>query len=572
MANVPRFASQGIDEPLLLTATTSYQYSVSAVRLESVYEVAAEAAVPIEAEADLPEDQSPELPHWTYPPTGAVPKVLSRDSGNTDEDLGAWSNLPAPTWREENADWEVHEEEFEPAMLAHEEAPLGSLDEWGPSDRQPWEFDLPGADAPVVDREGDPLVDFDDELDADLDKGPWARSEAGDPGGTSVRADLPGRSEIETPSLFSTGPVAIGGASTEPTPALVDLPCASAGDTPDVDAGDAGRTEQVVAVSAEVAAGSPQPRPGPVGRRRSAAPVRRIGGGLSRFQPDGRFSGTGDGDSEGPRGSVAVRVATALPVAVVAIVAFLWGPVPILVVAVIVVTMAAAECFSALRRAGRHPATLLGLVGTVALLVGVYQRGETALVAVVALAVVFTLLWFLFGVERGADPVTGTAATLFGFGWIAVLGSFAALLLDPRLFPDRHGEAYLFGAVLATVAADVGALVFGMWLGRHPVARSVSPRKTWEGVVGGGVVAVLVSFLWTGSIHPWTPARAALLGLVVAVLAPIGDLCESMVKRDLGVKDMGSLLPGHGGVLDRVDALLFVLPATYYLVRAFHMG
>jgi phosphatidate cytidylyltransferase len=100
----------------------------------------------------------------------------------------------------------------------------------------------------------------------------------------------------------------------------------------------------------------------------------------------------------------------------------------------------------------------------------------------------------------------------------------------------------------------------------------VSPNKTWEGLIGGAVFSVVLSAVIVGEIHPWTPGKAALLGLVVAVVAPIGDLCESMLKRDLRLKDMGTLLPGHGGVLDRVDALLFVLPATYYLVRAVHLG
>jgi phosphatidate cytidylyltransferase len=118
----------------------------------------------------------------------------------------------------------------------------------------------------------------------------------------------------------------------------------------------------------------------------------------------------------------------------------------------------------------------------------------------------------------------------------------------------------------------VGALAIGSWLGRRPLAPQVSPNKTWEGLIGGAVVAVALSAAVTGQVHPWTVPKAALLGLVVAVVAPVGDLCESLVKRDLGLKDMGSILPGHGGVLDRVDGLLFVLPTTFYLVRVLNLG
>src|SRR6185437_4385019 len=98
------------------------------------------------------------------------------------------------------------------------------------------------------------------------------------------------------------------------------------------------------------------------------------------------------------------------------------------------------------------------------------------------------------------------------------------------------------------------------------------PNKTWEGLFGGAVAAVLAAVVIVHFIHPWTVGKAAVLGLVVAVVMPIGDLSESMIKRHLGVKDMGRILPGHGGLLDRIDGLLFVLPTTYYLVRAFHMG
>jgi phosphatidate cytidylyltransferase len=242
-----------------------------------------------------------------------------------------------------------------------------------------------------------------------------------------------------------------------------------------------------------------------------------------------------------------------------------------LVLSTVVVTIAAAECYAALRRAGRRPAALLGLVATVGVMVSAYAKGVSALPLVLALVVVTSMIWYLAGVEKGS-PVEGIVSTVFGFVWVGLLASFAALMLAPSQYPHRHGVAFMLGAVIATVAADVGALVVGGSLGRHPLAPRVSPQKTWEGFIGGAVLAVAASAAITGQVHPWTPGKAAVLGLVVAVVAPLGDLCESLIKRDLKLKDMGSLLPGHGGVLDRVDGLLFVLPVTYYLVRVLHLG
>jgi phosphatidate cytidylyltransferase len=258
-------------------------------------------------------------------------------------------------------------------------------------------------------------------------------------------------------------------------------------------------------------------------------------------------------------------------VAVVALLAFKLGTVTSLVLTTVVVTFAAGECFGVFRRAGYHTATLLGLVGTISLMVGAYTKGIAALPLVLVLITVFTLVWYLLGIERGS-AVAGTAATLLTIGWVSLLGSYAGLLLSPSSFPNRHGIAFLLGAIIATVANDVGALVIGGWLGSRPLAPNISPNKTWEGLFGGAVFSILASTVVVGSIHPWSASNAALLGVVVAVVAPIGDLCESLLKRDLRLKDMGTLLPGHGGVLDRVDALLFVLPATYYLVRALNIA
>lgn len=267
-----------------------------------------------------------------------------------------------------------------------------------------------------------------------------------------------------------------------------------------------------------------------------------------------------------PKRDMGSAVGIAVALFAVALALFKAGPTPALLLAIAVVTVAAAEAYDVLRRAGYRPATLLGLVATVSLMLAAYNDGETAIPLVLALTTMFSFLWYFFGVVR-ARPTVNVAVTLFVFLWVGVLGSFAALLLA---LPDREGIAFLLGAILATAGYDIGGLFFGKQMGSRPLAPEISPTKTVEGLLGGMAAAVFVAVLVVGvvpGISPWTSGKALLLGLVVAVVAPLGDLCQSMVKRDLGVKDMGALLPGHGGVLDRFDSLLFVLPATYYLVQ-----
>jgi len=292
-----------------------------------------------------------------------------------------------------------------------------------------------------------------------------------------------------------------------------------------------------------------------------------------RPQPARSGDEPGSDPSAGRRGgrNVPVAIATGLVVAAVAVGCFSAGAVPSEVLAVVIVTAAAAEGFGTLRRAGYRPATLVGLAATVGSLVAAYNHGLGALAVVAALTVLVTMAWYLLGLS-GGSAVEGIGVTLLLYGWVGLLGSFAAVLVAPSLFPHRHGVAFLFGAVAAVVAADVGALAVGAWRGRHPLAPRISPNKTWEGAIGGAVAAVVVSTLVTGHMHPWTPGKAAILGVVAAVLAPVGDLAESLVKRELGLKDMGSVLPGHGGVLDRFDGMLFVLPATFFLVRLLRLG
>ena len=267
---------------------------------------------------------------------------------------------------------------------------------------------------------------------------------------------------------------------------------------------------------------------------------------------------------------VAIGAGIALGVAV--LVAAKIGAAALVVLVTAVLVVAAFELYETLRTRGYHPATLLGLVGTASMMGAVYWKGQDAMPMVLSLFVVFTFLWYLAGVVH-ARPAMNVAITIMAFMYVGFLGSFAALLLripgGTLLKPGHDGITLFLLPVIATVAYDVGAYAIGGRTGRTPLAPSISPNKTWEGLVGATVITFAVTLIVqiVFKMHPWTFGRAFWLAAVVCVAAPLGDLAESMIKRDLGVKDMGRVMPGHGGVLDRIDGLLFVAPAVYYLLR-----
>lgn len=292
------------------------------------------------------------------------------------------------------------------------------------------------------------------------------------------------------------------------------------------------------------------------------APSRRTVTTSIRTRPEPEYQAPSGGRDIG------TAVAIGVVLAAVALFAFRLGPAGAMVFSTAVVTIAAVELFAVLRRAGYRPATLLGLTGTVSLMIAAYNEGEAAVPLVLGLVVVTTFLWYLFDVVR-ARPTVNIATTLLGFMWVGFLGGFAALLLA---IPNRVGVAALLGTVICTVGYDVGGLFFGSQIGSRPLMPEISPNKTVEGLLGGVGSAIVLGAAFGMLVSPWNFQRGLALGVVVAVMAPLGDLAESMIKRDIGVKDMGTLLPGHGGVLDRFDAMLFVLPASYYLVKVLNLA
>lgn len=175
----------------------------------------------------------------------------------------------------------------------------------------------------------------------------------------------------------------------------------------------------------------------------------------------------------------------------------------------------------------------------------------------ITLLVAFSLLWQMARKERDI-PMVGWALSLGGAIYIGLLLSHFILLRD---IPEGWGWTLL--AFFPTWANDAGAYFVGRWIGEHPFAPRISPKKTWEGSIGGWISGIAVGIL-VGAVLRLPLLHASLLGLLISLAATGGDLVESMFKRWAGVKDSGRLIPGHGGVLDRIDSLLFSVAAVYY--------
>jgi phosphatidate cytidylyltransferase len=211
-----------------------------------------------------------------------------------------------------------------------------------------------------------------------------------------------------------------------------------------------------------------------------------------------------------------------------------------------------------------RPLVLAGYAGALATLLGAQLGGAEWMVGGFMLTLVLAFL--LYGIAETRQTATVTmSTTILGTAWIA-LGLGHVLLL--RDVPE-HGRLAVFTVLLAVFADDTAAYLIGRLVGRHKLAPSLSPGKTWEGFVAGTAAAILVSFFALYEQDFLSIPESIVLGAAVALAGAAGDLFESALKRDLQVKDSGQLLGGHGGMLDRIDSLLFAAVAAFYVVIAF---
>jgi len=191
-----------------------------------------------------------------------------------------------------------------------------------------------------------------------------------------------------------------------------------------------------------------------------------------------------------------------------------------------------------------------------------YWQGPRAALAALAVTFVAVLAWRLSGGASGylRDITAGTFVLLYLPG----MAAFVALMVAQH---DGAHRALVF--LIVTVCSDTGGYFAGILFGRHPMAPAISPKKTWEGLAGSAVLCLAAGALGMTLLLPGTVWQGLALGAAVVAAATLGDLAESMIKRDLDTKDMSSILPGHGGILDRIDAMLIVAPVAWLLMSVF---
>ncbi|HKY06162.1 MAG TPA: phosphatidate cytidylyltransferase [Blastocatellia bacterium] len=267
------------------------------------------------------------------------------------------------------------------------------------------------------------------------------------------------------------------------------------------------------------------------------------------------------------------RILTAL-VALPILLYTVWSSIPhfFVGIAAVSILLALDEFYNLASKVDCRPFKILGSLAALGVVACFYLDKPTWIAAVFAALAILSLAFEIARPDEMSRALRSTSATVFGVVYVALLAGY---LVGIRMTPDTGAIAQLAPKLLTMFFAmvmmtDTGAYYTGRTLGRHKLAPRVSPGKTIEGSIGGFVAAALTGPLVKLIFFPEIPiVHAVILGAMIGILGQVGDLAESLLKRGSGVKDSGNLLPGHGGMLDRVDSILFCAPLVYYYSRFF---
>ncbi len=285
-----------------------------------------------------------------------------------------------------------------------------------------------------------------------------------------------------------------------------------------------------------------------------------------------RPPGTGGSPSAGGDRNLPVAIAAGLVLAAVFLALTMWRPAGAVAFVTIALGLAAVEYFSKVTEKGYRPVVAAGVAACVAAPLAAYWVGESMFPIVLAFCFIAAAAGFIGANSIEVGPMPNMAITMLGVVWIGMLGSFATLIIRFSNFfggDNSIGTDTIVLIGIGVVANDVGAYFAGSAFGQTPLRSWISPNKSIEGFLGGTILTLVVMVIigiqslsdtWSSTSH------LLMLGIVISAAAPLGDLTESMFKRNLDVKDFGSVIRGHGSVLDRFDGFLFTLPAVYYLM------
>ena len=255
-----------------------------------------------------------------------------------------------------------------------------------------------------------------------------------------------------------------------------------------------------------------------------------------------------------------VAIATGVAMGGVAAGSLALHPVAFLVVVCVAMVVAVWEMRQALSEGGLYAPFAPVAIGAVSMTVAAYVRGAEALVFAAALTLVATLIWRVADGLAGALRDVGAGALILLYP--CLLAGFAAMMLA-----EPQGQWRIFVFILITIFSDIGGYAFGVLFGKHPMAPKLSPKKSWEGFAGSVISCAAVGAIAIPLTLDGAWWQGAILGALTAPVATIGDLIESSLKRNLGIKDMSNILPAHGGLMDRLDSLVLVIPLMWVALR-----